>query len=240
MLLYNFYIFRRAGYTLRHCIPWVDRPSSISGASLGLSGGRSSLRIPGIFSPDMSWSMGTSDTSLRSEMDNTFRLDRMESDRLIATRKKKRNLIAKKKTRWKKHLLVCDVVFVVCDVVFVVCDCPMDDSYTPAPLTPGVAIVARAIPVEWWNSPLETAATDGADGLSLHEPEVTLRLCPCWQFSLPHCYSAGKRGWIAEGDDTSHGRKPWSQRGACRPLIAAPTGSRGRTDWQSLDKQELW
>ena len=128
MLLYNFYIFRRAGYTLRHCIPWVDRPSSISGASLGLSGGRSSLRIPGIFSPDMSWSMGTSDTSLRSEMDNTFRLDRMESDRLIATRKKKRNLIAKKKTRWKKHLLVCDGVFVVCD-------CSMDDSYTPAPST---------------------------------------------------------------------------------------------------------
>ena len=35
---------------------------------------------------------------------------------------------------------------------------------------------------------------------------------------------------IAEGD-TSYGRKPWSQRGACRPLIAAPTGSRGRTDW---------
>ena len=45
---------------------------------------------------------------------------------------------------------------------------------------------------------------------------------------------------IAEGNDTSHGRKPWSQRGACRPLIAAPTGSRGRMDWQSLDKQELW
>ena len=236
MLLYNFYIFRRAGYTLRHCIPWVDRPSSISGASLGLSGGRSSLRIPGIFSPDMSWSMGTSDTSLRSEMDNTFRLDRMESDRLIATRKKKRNLIAKKKQDEKN---ICWFVMWFLWFVIVPWMIAILQRHPPG-LTPGVAIVARAIPVEWWNSPLETAATDGADGLSLHEPEVTLRLCPCWQFSSPHCYSAGKRGWIAEGDDTSHGRKPWSQRGACRPLIAAPTLSRGHTDWQSLDKQELW
>ena len=48
----------------------------------------------------------------------------------------------------------------------------------PPGFTPGVDIVARAIPppAEWWDSPLETAATDGADGLSLHEPEVTLRL----------------------------------------------------------------
>ena len=50
------------------------------------------------------------------------------------------------------------------------------DSPWPPGLTPGAAIVPRAIPVEWWDSPLETAATDGAEGLSLHEPEVPLRL----------------------------------------------------------------
>ena len=103
MLYNNLHILSSvAGYTLSQGIPRVEMPSSISGASLGLSGGWSSLRIPGLSSPDMSWSMGTSDISLRSEMDDTFRLDRMESDRLIAIHAKKissrRNEIGKKNT----------------------------------------------------------------------------------------------------------------------------------------------
>ena len=102
--------------------------------------------------------------SLRSEMDDTYRLDRIEFDRLIATSKKKINLITKKKiTRskntYKRHR-----------------DRGHQDSPWPPGLTPGAAIVPRAIPVDWWDSPLETAATDGAEGLSLHEPEVPLRL----------------------------------------------------------------
>ena len=59
-------------------------PSSRSWASLGLSGGWSSLSIPGLSSPDMSCSIGTSDISLRSDMDETFRLERIESERLMA------------------------------------------------------------------------------------------------------------------------------------------------------------
>ena len=108
MLYNNLYILSSvAGYTLSQGIPRVEMPSSISGASLGLSGGWSSLRIPGLSSPDMSWSMGTSDISLRSEMDDTFRLDRMESDRLIAIHAKKissrRNKIGKKKHIYNRH-----------------------------------------------------------------------------------------------------------------------------------------
>lgn len=65
-------------------MPRVETPSSISGASLGLSGGWSSLRMPGLSSPEMSCSIGMSDMSLRSEMDDTLRLERIESERLIA------------------------------------------------------------------------------------------------------------------------------------------------------------
>ena len=100
--------------------------------------------------------------SLRSEMDDTYRLDRIEFDRLITTSKKKINLITKKNNKIEKHVQTASG--------------SRQDSPWPPGLTPGVAIVPRAIPVEWWDSPLETAATDGAEGLSLHEPEVPLRL----------------------------------------------------------------
>lgn len=77
-------------HTLNQGIPRFAMPSSRSWASLGLSGGWSSLSIPGLSSPDMSCSIGTSDISLRSEMDDTFRLERTESERLMA---EKKNLI---------------------------------------------------------------------------------------------------------------------------------------------------
>ena len=55
--------------------------SSTSGRSVGLSGGWSSLRMPGLSSPDTSSSRCTSEMSLRDEIDDTLRLERTESDR---------------------------------------------------------------------------------------------------------------------------------------------------------------
>ena len=171
-------------------------PSSISGESL--SGGWSLLRIPGLFSPDMSWSIGTSDMSLRSEMDDTYRLDRIEFDRFDSYKQKENKFNHEKKNnKIEKHVQTAS------------------GSRPP-----------RFSVATWINSWSSHSSQCHSCRIDIETARVFPRLVVIPQ-------------GIAEGD-TSHGRKPWSQRGACRPLIAAPTGSRGRMDWQSLDKQELW
>lgn len=86
-------------------MPRVEMPSSISGASLGLSGGWSSLRMPGLSSPEMSCSSGMSDMSLRSEMDDTLRFERIESERLMAETKGRKYLVNSPTTSNRSTLL---------------------------------------------------------------------------------------------------------------------------------------
>ena len=84
ILLIELYVHTRS-----QGIPLTEMHSSISATSLGLSGCWSSLKMPGLSSPEMSCSKWTSEKSLRSDMEDTFRLDRTESDLLKAAYQRK-------------------------------------------------------------------------------------------------------------------------------------------------------